>query len=58
MSYRSAILRCYYYAITDPKVGEDHILRKHSKCSGFQVITDLLNSENFKAAITQLCNQL
>ena len=29
----------FYYAITDPKVGEEHILRKHSKCSSIQVVT-------------------
>ena len=48
----------FYYAIADPKVGEQHILRKHSKCNCFQVITDLLNSDNIKVAITQLWNEL
>ena len=28
------------------------------KCNSFQVITDLLNSDNLKVAITQLCNDL
>ena len=43
-----------YYVKADPKVGEQHIYRKYSKCNGFQVTTDLLNSENLKIAIAQL----
>ena len=35
----------FYYAIADPKVGEEHILRKHSKWNSFQVIPDLFNSK-------------
>ena len=31
-------------------------LNKFSKCNSFQVTTNLLNSENLKAAIAQLCN--
>ena len=42
----------------DPKVGEKHILTKYSKRNSFQVTTDLLNSENLKAAIALLCNEL
>ena len=48
----------FYYVIADPKVGEQHIYTKFSKCNSFQVTTDLLNSENLKIAITQLCNEL
>ena len=43
-----------YYVKADPKVGEQHIYRKYSKCNGFQVTTDLLNSENLKIAVAQL----
>ena len=43
-----------YYAIADPKVGEEHILRKHSKGISFKVITDLLKRDNIKVDITQL----
>ena len=28
---------------------------KFTKCNSFPITTDLLNSENFKVAITQLC---
>ena len=38
------------------KVAEHHILGKYSNCNSFGVTTDLLNSQNFKVAITQLCN--
>ena len=31
-----------YYVTADPKVGEQHIKRKYSKCNSFQVTTDLL----------------
>ena len=31
---------------------------KYSKCNSFQVTTDLLNSDNLKVGITQLCNEL
>ena len=30
----------------------------YSKCNSFPITTDLLNSENFKVAITQLCHDL
>ena len=30
---------------------------KFSKCNSFPITTDLLNSEYFKVAITQLCNE-
>ena len=55
MSYRSTV----YYVIADPKVGEQHIYTKFSKCNSFGVTTDLLNSENLKVAIAhelQVCN--
>ena len=39
------------------KVAEQHILGKYSDCNSFGVSTDLLNSQNFKVAITQLCNE-
>ena len=32
--------------------------KKYSKCKCFQFTTDLLNSENLKIAIAQLCNAL
>ena len=31
---------------------------KFCKCKSFQVISNLLNSENLKVAIAQLCNEL
>ena len=48
----------FYYVINDPEVAEQHISRKCSKCNSFQVTTDLLNSENLKVAIAQLCYEL
>ena len=47
-----------HYVIVDPKVGEQHTYRKYFKCNIFQVTTDLLNSENLRIAITQLCHEL
>ena len=47
-----------HYVKADPKGGEQHIYRKYLKCNSFQVTTDLLNSENLRIAITQLCNEL
>ena len=46
--------------IYPPPRGVDIItyLTKYSKCNSFQVTTDLLNSENLKGTITQLCNEL
>ena len=40
--------------IAKDKVAEKHILGKHSKCNSFGVTMALLNSQNFKVAITQL----
>ena len=48
----------FYYAIADPKLGEQHISAKYCKCNSFQVTTDLLNSKNLKIAIAQLCHEL
>ena len=47
-----------YYVIVDPKVDGYHVSRKFSKCNSFQVITNLLNSENLKIANALLCNEL
>ena len=33
-------------------------MRKHCKCNGFEVTTDLLNSENVKVGFAQLCNEV
>ena len=30
----------------------------YSKCNSFHATTDLLNSDNLKVAIAQLCNEL
>ena len=46
-----------YNVIADPNVAEQHIYRNFCKCTSFAITTDLLNSENLKVAITQLCNE-
>ena len=43
-----------YHLIATNKVAEQHILGKHSNCNTFLVTIALLNSQNFKVAITQL----
>ena len=43
-----------YHLIAKNKVDEQHILGKHSNCNTFLVTIALLNSQNFKVAITQL----
>ena len=43
-----------YHLIAKDKVAEQHILGKHSNCNSFGVTMALLNSQNFKIAITQL----
>ena len=48
----------FYYVVATPKVGEQHIETKFSKCNGFQGTNDLLNRENLKVAIAQLCHEL
>ena len=45
-----------YHLIAKDKVAEQHILGKYSYCNSFGVTMDLLKSQNFKVAITQLCN--
>ena len=45
-----------YHVIAKDKVAEQHILGKYYKCNSFGVTKDLLNSKNFKVAITQLSN--
>ena len=44
------------HLLVKKKVPEQHILGKYSNCNSFGVTMDLLNSQNFKVAITQLCN--
>ena len=44
------------HLIVKDKVGEQHILGKYSNCNILGVTMDLLNSKNFKVAITQLSN--
>ena len=43
-----------YHLIAKDKVAEQHILGKHSNCNSFGATMALLNSQNFKVAITQL----
>ena len=43
-----------YHLIAKGKVAEQHILGKYSNCNSFGVTMGLLNSQNFKVAITQL----
>ena len=43
-----------YHFIAKNKVAELHILGKHSNCNTLLVTIALLNSHNFKVAITQL----
>ena len=43
-----------YHVIAKDKVAEQHILGKYSNCNSFGVTMALLNSQNFKVAITQL----
>ena len=44
------------HVIVKDKVAEQHILGKYSNCNSFRVTMDLINSQNFKVVITQLCN--
>ena len=44
------------HLIFKDKVAEQHILGKYSNCNSFGVTMDLLNSQNFKVAIIQLCS--
>ena len=45
-----------YHLIAKEKVAEQYIVGKYSNCNSFGVIMDLLNTHNFKVAITQLSN--
>ena len=45
-----------YHLIAKEKVAEQYILGIYSNCNSFGVTMDLLNSHNFKVAITQLSN--
>ena len=44
------------HLVVQDKVAEQHILEKYCYCNSFAVIMHLLNSKNFKVAITQLYN--
>ena len=48
--------RTMYHLIVREKVTEQYILVKFSMWYSFRVTMDLLNSKNFKVAITQLFN--
>ena len=45
-----------YHLISKDKIAEQHILGKYCNCNSFGVTKALLNSRNFKVAITQLYN--
>ena len=45
-----------YHVIAKDKTAEQPILGKYSNCNSFGVTKTLLNSKNFKIAITQLSN--
>ena len=45
-----------YHLIATDKVAEQYILGKYSNHNSFGGTLDLLNSKNFKVAITQLSN--
>ena len=45
-----------YHLIAKEKVAEQYILKKYSNCNSFGVTMNLLNSHNFKVAITQPSN--
>ena len=47
-------LQTMCHVVVQNKVGKQHILGKYSNCNSFTVTMDLLNSQNFKVAITQL----
>ena len=47
-----------HHVVAMEKEAEQHILTKCSKRNTFQVTSDLLNSDNLKIAISQLCNKL
>ena len=43
-----------FHLVAKDKAAEQHILGKYSNCNSFGVTMALLNSQNFKVAITQL----
>ena len=45
-----------YHLIAKDKIAQQHISGKYSNCNSFGVTKALLNSKNFKVAITQLFN--
>ena len=47
-----------HHATAMKRVAAQHVLTKCSTCNTFQVTSDLLNSENLKIAIAQLCIEL
>ena len=53
---RAMELQTIFHLIVKDKVAEQQILGKYSNCNSFGVTMDLLNSQNFKVAITQLSN--
>ena len=56
MACNRTITQTICYVIVKYKVAEQHILGKYSDCNSFGVTMDLLTGQNFKVAITQLCN--
>ena len=40
------------------KLGGKYISIKYCKCNSFQVISDLINSDNLQLAFAQLCTEL
>ena len=49
---------CIFTMIYLTKIKRITYKTKYCKCNSFQVTTHLLNSENLKVAIVQLCNEL
>ena len=49
-------LQTMYHLLAKDKIAEQHISGKYSKCNSFGVTKAILNSKNFKVAITQLFN--
>ena len=47
-------LQTIFHLIVKDKVAEQHILGKYYNCNSFGVTMDLLNSQNFKVAISPL----
>ena len=54
--WHSIELQTICHLIVKDKVAEQIMLGKYSDCNSFGVTIDLLNSHNFKVAITQLSN--